>query len=649
MGLTSESLRYLIDHVVSVDRDEQMRKLSVGDMHADMADIEARKDEFQKDSFKWILSNEGYKKLTGAIWSAADENKPGGEHINADPASKLLWIRGDPGKGKTMLMIGIIKELTAARETSVNAPNVSFFFCQASNKQSNSAAAVLRGLLWVLCKQNERLKRCLEPIRSHSEDVFRSPSAYHTAQNLFVEALKDRTFTPTYFIVDALDECQDNETNLRSLMTFMSASSQKYPKVKWLVSSRNETHIYDTLEKYSNSTVSLELNAESVGKAVDAYIDYKSEILAHIWHKMRKKDHPVSSMGHEDSEDPEDSQDSPQDSEGSEESDFSDDSESSGHSRGSETSKSLVEKSEEEKELKNVKQLKSLYDKKAAMAKKMKGRAEGTFLWVWLVFKEIKDSPPNDALDFVWAQVPALYSIYQDMMRRTLDSRNRWAKVVKDVLLVLVNAYRPLTIAELAVLADFKPRAYLKHVVRSCGLLTISPESNTVFFVHHTAKEFLTLETDNKDNERWKNTLDSIFKKGHRCGHKMIARRSLEVLRKKLKKNICQFAPDLVGISVDEANSHLMKRRDPLAGLRYSCSHWTGHIIDTAKASLQNLDNLLVDDGRVHEFLKERLLHWFESLSLIRDMARGVAGIAEVSTCVRVCLQASVSLQPVVC
>ncbi|KAK4182014.1 hypothetical protein QBC35DRAFT_358910, partial [Podospora australis] len=42
--------------------------------------------------------------------------------------NRLLWIKGDSGKGKTMLLCGIIDEL------NISAPSclLSFFFCQAT-------------------------------------------------------------------------------------------------------------------------------------------------------------------------------------------------------------------------------------------------------------------------------------------------------------------------------------------------------------------------------------------------------------------------------------------------------------------------------------------------------------------------------------
>ena len=58
--------------------------------------MEERKDHLLKDAYAWILGCDKYQDFMN--WE--DGNK-----------HRLLWIKGDAGKGKTMLLIGIIREL----------------------------------------------------------------------------------------------------------------------------------------------------------------------------------------------------------------------------------------------------------------------------------------------------------------------------------------------------------------------------------------------------------------------------------------------------------------------------------------------------------------------------------------------------------
>ncbi|KAL4756046.1 5'-methylthioadenosine/S-adenosylhomocysteine nucleosidase family protein [Aspergillus foveolatus] len=76
------------------DKDKAcLRDLLVADPETELRRIEATKGGLLDDSFRWVLGNAEFQK-----WRSSHQ-------------SQLLWIKGDPGKGKTMLMIGIIKEL----------------------------------------------------------------------------------------------------------------------------------------------------------------------------------------------------------------------------------------------------------------------------------------------------------------------------------------------------------------------------------------------------------------------------------------------------------------------------------------------------------------------------------------------------------
>ena len=106
-------LGLLVNLHVSKAQDEIMQKLCVRDMTTEIKALQKRKDDLFKDSYKWILDNKDYQDF--ADW-----------HNNT---KRLLWIKGDAGKGKTMLLIGIVDELTAQLETHFDKTHLSYFFC----------------------------------------------------------------------------------------------------------------------------------------------------------------------------------------------------------------------------------------------------------------------------------------------------------------------------------------------------------------------------------------------------------------------------------------------------------------------------------------------------------------------------------------
>lgn len=109
-----------------------MADLRLTDPRDDKKRIEETKGGLLKNSYRWILENTDFQR-----WRNGPENQ-------------LLWVKADPGKGKTILLCGIIDEL----QKSMGATGLlSYFFCQATDSRINNATAVLRGLLYLLVSQ----------------------------------------------------------------------------------------------------------------------------------------------------------------------------------------------------------------------------------------------------------------------------------------------------------------------------------------------------------------------------------------------------------------------------------------------------------------------------------------------------------------
>jgi hypothetical protein len=183
----------------------------------------------------------------------------------------LLWVKGDPGMGKTMLRCGIIDELS---KVEAKKSLLSYFFCQATDAQINSATTVLRGLIYMLVFQQPSLvSHVYKKYDRAGKKVLEDANAWSTLHQIFINILRDPSLGVTYILIDALDECVEDLPRLLHLIIEQSASS---PSVKSIVSSRNWPQIEQQIERASQKTrFSLELNAESVSKAVGIYIEYK--------------------------------------------------------------------------------------------------------------------------------------------------------------------------------------------------------------------------------------------------------------------------------------------------------------------------------------------------------------------------------------
>jgi hypothetical protein len=204
----------------------------------------------------------------------------------------LLWIKGDPGKGKTMLLCGIIEQL----DTKVETPP-SFFFCRANDPKLSNAHAVLRSLIYmVVTGQPSLFSHMREKMNGRVGPEFGDAESWPALCNIFLSILCGPSLKEMYVIIDALDECvQDQDKLLKFIL-----HEAKSPRVKWLISSRHNIEHCLRLEQ-SQSILVLEdqKNAKYISQAVEAYITRRTSqieslqddcsLQAHVQHVLREK------------------------------------------------------------------------------------------------------------------------------------------------------------------------------------------------------------------------------------------------------------------------------------------------------------------------------------------------------------------------
>lgn len=247
-------------------QDEGARKclqdLRLSDPADDKRRIEATKGGLFRDASNWVLKHDYFQR-----WQHGDN-------------SRLLWIKGDPGKGKTMLLIAIVDELerqiSQQEQDFRHMTTVSYFFCQGTNKDLNNATAVLRGLIYSLAVKRPSLVSHLRKKYDHAgSKPFEGANAVFALSEVLKSMLSDKSITRVYLVIDALDECMTDQKQLLKLITDMSVT---FSQVKWVVSSRNKPEIEQHLNiDGSGMRLSLEVtqNAEEISRSVSAYIDFR--------------------------------------------------------------------------------------------------------------------------------------------------------------------------------------------------------------------------------------------------------------------------------------------------------------------------------------------------------------------------------------
>ena len=184
--------------------------------------IERTKGGLFPDSFRWILDNSEFRR-----WHRENQ-------------SQLLWMKGDAGKGKTMLMIGIINELqqqlTRSGESSATEV-LSYFLCQGTDSRLNTATSVLRGIIYLLARQQPFLISHLRKEYDHAgRKLFEDSSAFYILSDIFEKMIQDPKLTAAYLVVDALDECEVGLPELLDLITNLASASND-----------NTVHLWDAI------------------------------------------------------------------------------------------------------------------------------------------------------------------------------------------------------------------------------------------------------------------------------------------------------------------------------------------------------------------------------------------------------------------
>ncbi|PVH74235.1 hypothetical protein DL98DRAFT_658902 [Cadophora sp. DSE1049] len=207
-----------------------------------------------------------------------------------------------------------------------------------------------------------------------------------------------------------------------------------------------------------------------------------------------------------------------------------------------------------------------------------RSRAQGTFLWVGIVAKELWGRKPTEVEKALDLFPPGLDELYARMLFQIdINRRETAAKLLRWV----VMAVRPLSLSELRAAIEpavqhptiLSPDEVIKDQVSFCGyFLTIKEEE--VGLIHQSAKDYLLRETPNVNPEL------EVFRVKKEVGNLEIARKCLDCLQSRA----------LAGGKVDLRTNFSHLKEFPL--LRYAAIHWPEHARSLARS--ENIFNLFL-------------------------------------------------------
>jgi ankyrin repeat protein len=205
----------------------------------------------------WVLSDPAYM-----AWVRAEE-------------TRLLWVTGEPGCGKTVLSAYLSDHLRLNHSTA-SKPQVFFFFCDDKIKSQRDANAILRGILYQILQQHRKLIR---HVKSRFElDGPSLANSFPALWELFLKVAADSTTGTVGIIVDAIDECEARTRNsfLNAMNQLVNERKNKHQQgrncIKFLITSRPSLSNSHHLTEFMDNKLSIGQNQVVVSEDVKLVI-----------------------------------------------------------------------------------------------------------------------------------------------------------------------------------------------------------------------------------------------------------------------------------------------------------------------------------------------------------------------------------------
>ncbi|KAE8407388.1 WD40-repeat-containing domain protein [Aspergillus pseudonomiae] len=468
-------------------------------------DIIARKNEVLKDCYKWVFQTKAYQDFIE--WQFKD-------------MPNLLWIQGQAGTGKTMLLAGIMEELNTTLANSVSPTTLHFFF-QDKDGQVDQSLMAVKSLLWLLLSQYPYLVQYVhQEAQSSQGNLFDGEYAFTVTCDLINTMLQDDKIDPVIVILDGLDECEYKARTrlINFLGSLLQLNSVGNVRVKVLISSR-------PLEEIKTAVNGIKSTIPRATLAVDN-ISLEGPITAFIeWNIDR------------------------------------------------------LEESTEDKTL------------LLTIRRELRKRASNTFLWVSLVCQELNHYGLH-MWENILGEIPdGLVELYDKLLAMLEGSKyKRHVQTCKMVLTISILARRPLSLGELALLAQIG-EGMIRSIVHDCRSFLII-QGDTVYLFHQSVQDYL------QDN------YCRLQDKPCEYIHRSIFSLSLKTMEDKLQRNMYKLPYS--GSTIDESR---LPDPDPLRAIRYSCRFWVHH--------LKHSDSMYDASEMIYSFFRKHFLHWLEAMSLM--------------------------------
>ncbi|MCJ1430169.1 Ankyrin-2 [Sticta canariensis] len=155
--------------------------------------------------------------------------------IGQTSGSRLLWVSADPGCGKSVLAKALVDQYDRG--------SVCYYFFKDDTMVTRSAAHALCAILHQICEFRPALiKHVLPMYRSNGGKLV---DLFEDLWSAFVDVINDEGFGSVICILDAVDECSDDD--FKKLLQKLAAIAISSTSIKILITSRPYTSIETAL------------------------------------------------------------------------------------------------------------------------------------------------------------------------------------------------------------------------------------------------------------------------------------------------------------------------------------------------------------------------------------------------------------------
>ncbi|GAW23976.1 hypothetical protein ANO14919_135550 [Xylariales sp. No.14919] len=405
---------------------------------------------------------------------------------------RVLWITGD-ATGKTGFLQSIVQRLSDPGFKSPSEPRatVAYLFRDSELKsRQGNPALILRSLIWQILRSQSSLSKHLKhKLSSTKRDDFDDSSDFYALSTLLYTLLQDDELNTTYLVLDGLEElCREasdtvqdphrNKWGLTDMLRLICTSSQFSDRVKWLVSTNEDTIIAAQRQFKNESRQDVKMTPianVSPALAGDGSALAVSDDTPQIGlpdHEMQETDAKYTEADHN----------------------AGDSGSMQAHTVSLSTHDSIRHAVDQYTSLK-VKELASRAyyggNLQAVITQKLQACSGGSVPWVDLACDIIESKGvPWNAPDMIENLSPDVDGLYDQMKMMLQDLSKEDEKLCNDILLTAFIAFRPLSLLEISNLVNLRAEVDLKVVIGRMCFAFLEVIEGKVCFKNSEAREY---------------------------------------------------------------------------------------------------------------------------------------------------------------